>query len=104
MFGASPQDISYFKGLGMEQAVDALLNPVAALPSPPVKEYNSSGTNRPDANIVPGTTWVNDYNDDGGLQSLRIDSFKKWSIGLMINQDRSIREKMTLFWHNHCAT
>jgi uncharacterized protein (DUF1800 family) len=35
---------------------------------------------------------------------LRRGSFKKWWTGLMINQDRSIREKITLFWANHFGT
>jgi uncharacterized protein (DUF1800 family) len=38
------------------------------------------------------------------VNSLRNASFKKWWMGVMINQDRSIREKMMLFWHNHFAT
>ena len=59
---------------------------------------------KPDTNIAAGTTWVNDYNNDGAVQGRRTNSFKKWSIGVMINQDRSIREKMTLFWHNHFST
>src|SRR5450432_2041274 len=104
MFGAAPQDVSYFKGLSMTQAVDQLLNPTAPMPSPPVKDYDTSGSSKPDTNIAAGTTWVNDYNDDGNIQGSRVDSFKKWSVGLMINQDRSIRERMTLFWHNHFAT
>ncbi|MEP7279870.1 MAG: DUF1800 domain-containing protein [Bacteroidota bacterium] len=104
MFGAAPADISYFQSIGMVQAVDELLNPLAAQPVPPVKDYDSSGANKPDTAVAAGTTWVNDYNDDGSVQSQRVSSFKKWSIGVMINQDRSIREKMTLFWHNHFAT
>jgi uncharacterized protein (DUF1800 family) len=104
MFGAAPQDISYFKGLSMTQAVDELLNPTAALPSNPLKDYDTSNTTNPDTNIAPGATWVNDYNNDGGIEDRRVSSFKKWSVGIMINQDRSIREKMTLFWHNHFAT
>lgn len=105
MFGAAPQDISYFQSISVTQAVDELLNPSAALPSPPVKDYaNTSSNGSPDTNIAPGTTWVNDYNDDSSTQYSRVSSLKKWSIGLMINQDRSIREKMTLFWHNHFST
>ncbi len=104
MFGAAPQDIAHFKSLSMTQAVDELLNPTAPLPSPPVKDYTTSDTETPDTAIAPGTTWVNDFNEDGAIQDRRVGSFKKWSIGLMINQDRSIREKMNLFWHNHFAT
>lgn len=104
MFGAAPQDINYFKGLSMSQAVDELLTMPGSLPSPPVKDYDTSTADTPDNNIAPGTTWVNDFNDDSPVQGGRGDSLKKWSIGLMINQEKSIREKMTLFWHNHFAT
>ena len=104
MFGANPQDITYFKGLSMSQAVDELLNPTAPLPALPVKDYDSSGAEKPDDNIAPGATWINDYTTDGNIQGKRLESLKKWGIGNMINQDRSIKEKMTLFWHNHFAT
>ena len=104
MFGASLADISYFKTLTMSQAVDVLLNPTAPLPSPPVKDYDTTGAEIPDTTIAPGTTWVNEYIDDGLIQGRRIESLKKWAVGVMINQDRSITEKMTLFWHNHFAT
>jgi uncharacterized protein (DUF1800 family) len=104
MFGAAPQDISYFKGLSMSQAVDELLNPSAALPLPPLKDYDTNTADKPDDTIASGTTWVNDYSNDTIIRGRRIDSLKKWSVGVMINQDRSIREKMGLFWHNHFAT
>jgi uncharacterized protein (DUF1800 family) len=104
MFGAATQDISYFKGLSVTQAVDVLLNPTAALPAPPVKDYDTSTAQMPDTNIAAGTTWINDFNNDGNVNGGRINSLKKWSVGLMINQDRSIREKMTLFFHNHFST
>ena len=105
MFGSKKADINYFKSRTMAQAVDELLNPVAALPVPPVKEYDTTGAlTQPDTNIAAGTTWVNDPNNDGSIQSKRRASFKKWWIGNMINQDRSIREKMTMFWHNHFST
>jgi len=104
MFGASLADISYFKTFTMSQAVDVLLNPTAPLPSPPVKDYDTTGAEKPDTTIAPGTTWVNEYIDDGLIQGRRIESLKKWGIGVMLNQDRSIKEKMTLFWHNHFAT
>lgn len=105
MFGSKKADIDYFKTRTLAQAVDELLAPVAALPSPPVKEYDTTGAlTQPDTNIAAGTTWVSDPNNDGTIQSRRRASFKKWWMGNMINQDRSIREKMTLFWHNHFST
>jgi len=105
MFGASRNDISYFSGKTFLQSVDELLNPVAPLPDPPVKEYTTpANATTPDTNISQGSGWVLDPNTDGTVNSLRRASFKKWWMGVMINQDRSIREKMTLFWHNHFST
>lgn len=105
LFGVTRADINYFRTLSLQQSVDELLNPTAPLPDLPVKEYTvpAVATN-PDTNIAQGSTWVLDVNNDGTVNSLRMNSFKKWWMGVMINQDRSIREKMTLFWHNHFAT
>lgn len=102
MFGAKKADIDYFLTRTMSQAVDELINPVAPNPAPPVKEYTTStqpGT--PDANIAQGTTWVNDINNDGTVQAQRRASYKKWWTGVMLNQDRSIREKLMLFLVDH---
>ncbi|MEI6586474.1 MAG: DUF1800 domain-containing protein [Sediminibacterium sp.] len=105
MFGARKVDIDYFKTKTLIQSVDELLNPTAPLPDPPLKEYTPATTVvTPDNNIALGTTWVLDSNNDGSIYSYRRASFKKWWMGVMINQDRSIREKMTMFWHNHFAT
>jgi uncharacterized protein (DUF1800 family) len=101
MFGAKKADIDYFKTKTVSQAVDELLNPVALMPSPPVNDYSPGTT---DPNVVAGSTWINNPTTDGTLNSLRRASFKKWWVGVMINQDRSIREKMTLFWANHFGT
>jgi len=102
MFGAKKADVDYFKTRTVDQAVNELLNPVAPQPSPPVKEYATSTTaTTPDGNIAQGTTWINDFNSDGTVQSQRRASYKKWWTGAIINQDRSIREKMIMFWINH---
>lgn len=104
LFGVSKADLNYFKNKTLNQTVDELLNPSAAIPDPPLKDYTVGNAAVPDNNIAIGTTWVNDNNTDGTIASLRRSSFKKWWMGVMINQDRSIREKMTFFWHNHFAT
>ncbi len=102
MFGAKKADIDYFKTRTMIQAVDELLNPTAPSPALPIKEYvTSTSATTPDANIAQGTTWVNDINSDGTVQSQRTASYKKWWIGVMINQDRSIREKLIMFLVDH---
>jgi len=103
LFGASIADIRYFSGKTMQEAVDELLNPTAPLPTPPLKEYDVTGAATPDNDVATATTWVNSVNNDGTIQGRRRASLKKWWIGCMLQQDRSIREKMTLFWHNHFA-
>jgi len=102
MFGATKADINYFKTRSMSQTVDELLNPTAPNPTPPVKEYTTTtqpGT--PDGNIAQGDTWVNDINNDGTVNSQRRASYKKWFTGNLINQDRSIREKLVMLMIDH---
>lgn len=101
LFGSTQADLNYFLSKTITQTVDELLNPTAPLPSPPVNDY-SPGT--ADPNVPAGATWVNDPTTNGTLNNLRRNSFKKWWAGVMINQDRSIREKLTLFWADHFGT
>ena len=103
MFGAKKLDVDYFSTRTMSQSVDELLAPLAPNPTPPVKEYLTTATvgAKPDTNILQGTTWVTDINSDGTVQSQRIASYKKWWTGVLINQDRSIREKMIFLWTDH---
>ncbi|MEO5565001.1 MAG: DUF1800 domain-containing protein [Chitinophagaceae bacterium] len=95
MFGSRKADIDYFLTRTPDQAIEELLAPTAALPSPPVNDYTTVDT------VAPGATWINTPVGDGTLNGNRRASFKRWWTGVMINQDRSIREKLTLFWSDH---
>ncbi|MCB0735109.1 MAG: DUF1800 domain-containing protein [Flavobacteriales bacterium] len=101
MFGAAQADITYFSQKTMSQAVDELLSVSSTAPSPPVNNYNNGRVTDPDISF--GDTWVNGP-DNAALYGARTNSLKAWWAGLMINQDRSILEKLTLFWHNHFST
>jgi uncharacterized protein (DUF1800 family) len=98
-FGPTKENLDYFKSKSLTQAVDEILTIDYSVPSPPINTYNDNTT---DPNIAAGQTWVNDYN--GSLNGLRMNSFKQWWTGEIINHDKSIREKMVLFWHNHFST
>lgn len=102
LFGVKKSDMDFFKTKNLNESVDFLLTVPSGPPPPPLNNY-SVGTALPDADVPFGQTWVNaPYN--GTIDFARRSSFKSWWLGLMINQDRSLREKMTLFWHNLLAT
>jgi uncharacterized protein (DUF1800 family) len=103
MFGAKKSEIKSFVDFGMTKSIQKLLDATEAFPNPPVKEYNPTNATVADTNILAGQTWVNDPATDGTVMSLRRASLKKWWIGNLVSQGTSLREKMTLFWHNHFA-
>lgn len=95
LFGVSRSDITAFVGKNISDAVDELLIASPA-PNPPVNHYNNS---KPDANVAYGQTWVN-APFDLDLQGDRMFSFKAWLVSVMLTQNHSITEKMSLFFQN----
>jgi uncharacterized protein (DUF1800 family) len=100
LFGASVADITYFKTLSMSQAVDLLLQPTAAPSTMPLNNYGADPTG-----VAAWQPWNNIglLYSDPQLNSNRLNSLQCWWTGQMLNPQRSIHEKMTLFWHNHFA-
>jgi uncharacterized protein (DUF1800 family) len=85
-------------------AVDFLLNNIPlSPPAPPVNNYDTATYTDP-TGVAPGQTWVNAVYGDGTVNSKRRLSFKSWWMGLIVNENLSILEKMVFFWHNHFAT
>lgn len=84
---------------GLEATLDKLFEPLP-LPEPPVnpKPHN-------DQVVGVGETWINAANPFpvNGMDFIgnRRVSLESWMIGLMWEEGVSIREKLTLFWHNH---
>jgi uncharacterized protein (DUF1800 family) len=103
LFGLTKSDLDAFTGQTLDQVLTSLLTPSTA-PAPPVNAYNN--TNFTDADIPLGQTWVNAPQNTNSVNAngQRKKSFKFWWVGLMLNQERNLTEKMTLFWHNHFAT
>lgn len=105
LFGAKLTDINYFKSRTMQQAVDEILQQAAAPSSVPLNNYNVNGYTDP-TGVAAWQTWINTgiALADKDLNEKRIESFKTWWLGQALNSNRSIHEKMVVFWHNHFAT
>lgn len=109
LFGVRIEDINHFSGMSMSQVVDELLQVPDQLTSSPLRDYQSEGPNGEDwAGVAMGEPWADsplDFNN-GGIQAaddnvFRTFSLRKWNMGIALDQDRSVYEKMVLFWHNH---
>ena len=109
MFGANKHDTDYFLTMSMNEAVDELLIDASAV-SPPVRDYGLVETEtgmHDDPAVAIGNTWVNDVSIQtdpllrSAINNHRVEGLRKWWAGLIINQNRTIWEKMVLFWHHH---
>jgi uncharacterized protein (DUF1800 family) len=95
--GVKKSDVTYLMGLTMQQAVNEILSTTYTAPIPPLNDYYGS---TPDPNVAAGATWIN-APIESNVDWQRLQSLRAWWTGLMINEGRSIREKMTLFLHNY---
>jgi hypothetical protein len=110
-FGVTQSLVNEAVSLGLTETINTLFaeNP---LPEPPLK-YVLEGTENgqaidPDTNY--GKTWVNgnvkpvidaSTSSSTVILKYRTRSLYAWSFLQMQNSKMSIREKLTLFWHNH---
>lgn len=102
MFGATKEDIEYFSAQSLHKTIKELIYTEEEIPSPPINNYNETGYADPE--ITPGETWVTANKQTGKEIGKRKNSLKSWWFALLLNQNRTISEKMVLFWHNHFAT
>jgi len=109
-FGVKKSDLDLLMGMTMDAAVNKLLGinePPYTPPPAPINNYSDSdpanADDYDDPAVPAGQSWVT-ANYNGDAEGYRIASFRGWWIDLMVNQGPSIRERMTLFWHNHFAT
>ena len=108
MFGSTKSDLNYFLGLSMNDSVDTILelinHPAYTPPSPPLNNYSNILT---DPQCAAGQPWPGTPDTNNGVLftfGLRRKSLKAWWMSQLLNQSRSIREKMVLFWSNHFVT
>jgi uncharacterized protein (DUF1800 family) len=102
LFGAKKEDIDHFTSKSLRRTIHQLLHTEEPVPAPPLNNYNDDKYT--DEEIQPGATWITATKVSGMNSGRRRNSFKAWWMGCMINQQRTLREKMVLFWHNHFAT
>ena len=93
LFGPTRTEILAAAGSNLTAVLNTLLTPTAT-PAPPV---SVSAT---DTSVAIGQTWISQAFDQN-FEGVRRASLRDWWLGLLLNQNTSLTEKMTLFWHNH---
>ncbi|MBO2008454.1 DUF1800 family protein [Hymenobacter negativus] len=94
LFGPTRSEILTAAGSTLTSVLNGLLTAPATAPDPPL---NVSAT---DTSVPIGTTWTAQVFDQS-FEGVRRASLRDWWLGLLLNQNTTLVEKMTLFWHNH---
>ncbi len=99
-FGPTYQQIRASADAGLDATIELLFadNP---MPPPPVNHFYQD-----DPNVPVGETWIDAPYLQGvqAIANYRNQSLAAWTIGTLLAEGVSLREKMTLFWHNHFVT
>lgn len=100
-FGPKKSEIDLLLSMTMEEAVNHVLDVPATLPQPPVNNYNNPDFTDPV--VAAGDVWL-DAPYDGNAEGYRIESWRGWWYDQILEENASVRERMTMFWHNHFST
>jgi hypothetical protein len=95
-YGVSYETMKQFSKITLDECIQTLFQPLS--PPPPPININSD-----DPDVPIGETWV-DKNTSANVNGYRNSSLRGWSYELMLLGTPNIREKMTMFWHNHFVT
>lgn len=88
-FGYSKSSIEKYTKKTLETALNDILA-IQSTPNPPIDP-------------TTGLTWHDQlYNNDNNGKYLQY--LRSWWLGLMVTSGVNLREKLTLFWHNHFPT
>ncbi len=96
MFAPTLAQIKEVAEKGLDATIEQLFQELP-MPDPPVNYYNRNEV----VNI--GETWVNKPYLGNNVSISRERSLQSWTLELLLTEGISIREKLTLFWHNHFA-
>ena len=110
-FGFKYADVAILVDAGSPSAaVDIILNIDNTVPKPPVNWYQTYNATSADAGgVAYGADWTNNAftNVDAATtllqqrtNSYRNSAVRQWMFGLALNQDITIKEKMTWFWYH----
>lgn len=103
LFGFHSKEIAPVVSMGMNAAVNFLLDQSGdSIPNPPLNVYSTVA--EPDPTTPFGQTWVNSSvlaTIPPQYYQARTNTLKAWWTANLINQKRTLTEKMTLFWYNH---
>jgi uncharacterized protein (DUF1800 family) len=97
-FGTTPAQIQWAVDQGLQATLEKLFEELP-LPDPPVNAHFPG-----DPYVAIGETWVEapyTHVHKNEQMSARGRSLYAWNLGLIWNEGISLREQMTLFWHNH---
>ena len=97
-FGPTIEQIKEAAANGLDATVEQLFADID-LPAPPIN-YDEER----DPYVPIGQTWINSpYNNEKNVKPSRWRSLRGWIMMNIMDEGISIREKLTLFWHNHFA-
>ncbi len=101
-FGYTKVNVDAITAMGMDTAVSSLLTISSPAPSPPVNYYQNLQAD--ENSLAYGADWTQDVFTTTAIGQntniYRINALTFWNLGLGLNQDLNIREKMTWFWYH----
>lgn len=95
-YGPTYEQIKGVRDQGLNATISQLFQPLP-LPAPPINYYFEE-----DPNVPVGSTWISaPYSTTVNLAQYRGRSLRAWTLGQVLQEGISVREKMVLFWLNH---
>jgi uncharacterized protein (DUF1800 family) len=110
MFGVKKSDLNFFKTKNLDEVLQVLVPTTPKAPEPPLRAYynNVDPTKDNLDTLVPfGKTWVDtpaQASQPANPSGSRRNSLKQWMTGLQLHQDRSVYEKMIMFYQTLLVT